>query len=83
MSTSKPTTAKKAKVKFVIFHQDKEDRDNYNKEKCWYCGKSRQCLSPKGCTLTHKYDLPKDAMYPEQDPYKRLRDADGKIKSRP
>ena len=55
------------------------EKKQYDQLLCWYCGKSRRVWPPNGCILTHKDDLLKDAMYPEQDPYKSKRDKDGKI----
>jgi len=55
------------------------ERKEYDQLLCWYCGKSRRVWPPNGCTLTHKSDPLKDAMYPEHDPYKSNRAKDGKI----
>ena len=68
--------------KFIITGQNciaPNEKKQYDQLLCWYCGKSRRVWPPNGCTLTHKDDLLKDAMYPEQDPYKSKRDKDGKI----
>ena len=72
-------TQRKISTEFRIGYLAPEERKNYSTEFCWYCGKSRQCLPPKGCTLTHKDDPLKDAVYPKQDPYKLMRNKDGKI----
>ena len=66
-------------IKFTGGWASDAEKKQYDQLLCWYCGKSRRVWPPNGCILTHKDDLLKDAMYPEQDPYKSKRDKDGKI----
>ena len=75
--TVQHTMSSPPKMKMTYMTEKKNERHEYDQLLCWYCGKSRRVWPPNGCTLTHKYDPPENAIYPEYNPYKSKRDKGG------